>query len=155
MWGRHSVAEIAEVVNLWHKNNGKAKGYKMHPVTTERGVMFQALKLGFISQDELDEYDKQRKKTRAKKNYVPKSVRAAVLQRDGYKCLLCGATQDLTIDHIVSVDKGGSSDIDNLQTLCHHCDRVAKSMSSVDFRKPYVQEWCENCHRFHYKNVAA
>jgi len=154
MWGQHSPVEIAEKVNLWHKQNAKAKGNKRWPVTTDAGVMYQAAKLGYISQDEADAYYKQRKKIQARKNYVPQKVRAAVLQRDGHKCLLCGTPEDLIVNHIVSVNKGGTSEVDNLQTLCGPCYRRAKGHAEVDFRKPYEQEWCDHCRRYHYKNIA-
>lgn len=155
LWGQHSAPEIAEQVNLWHRDNGRARGANLYPATTDLGVMYQALKLGFISQAELDVYEQQRRRTRARQNYVPAKVRAAVLERDGQQCLLCGATEDLTIDHIVPAAQGGTSEADNLQTLCAACNRTAKGMSGVDFRKPYEKLWCQHCHRFHYKNVTA
>ena len=154
MWGKQSVVEIAEKVNLWHKNNAKSKGKNGWPVTTDAGVMYQASKLGYISKDEADAYHKQRKKMQARKNYVPKKVRDVVLQRDGDKCLLCGTRDGLMVSHIVSVNKGGTSEADNLQTLCASCYRSEKGHSEVDFRKPYEQEWCTHCSRYHYKNIA-
>jgi len=53
---------------------------------------------------------------------IPPGIRAAVLDRDGHKCSYCGSTYDLTIDHIIPVAKGGSSIIENLRTLCGHCN---------------------------------
>ena len=50
--------------------------------------------------------------------HVPSSLRAAVLARDGGKCLRCGATADLHVDHIVPVSLGGRTVFENLQTLC-------------------------------------
>ena len=58
---------------------------------------------------------------------IPDRVRHEVLKRDGYRCRECGASKDegvtLEIDHIVPVAKGGTNDIDNLQTLCKKCNR--------------------------------
>lgn len=48
-------------------------------------------------------------------------LRAAILRRDG-KCLECGATGDLTLDHIVPRALGGTDDEKNLQTLCRRCN---------------------------------
>jgi 5-methylcytosine-specific restriction endonuclease McrA len=52
--------------------------------------------------------------------------RDEVFSRDGHKCRQCGATENLTLDHIVSIASGGTSDVSNLQTLCRSCN-VKKS----------------------------
>lgn len=54
----------------------------------------------------------------------PISTRKAlqVFDRDGYVCKACGTSQGLTVDHIFPVSKGGSNDLDNLQTLCGSCN---------------------------------
>jgi predicted restriction endonuclease len=53
-------------------------------------------------------------------------TRLDVFERDDYRCQMCGRTVDdgikLHIDHIVPFSKGGSSDMDNLQVLCHECN---------------------------------
>lgn len=64
---------------------------------------------------------------------IPRKLRHEVFQRDGYRCRECGASKDeatLEIDHILPVAKGGTNDIDNLQTLCRECNR-----------KKYTDEW--------------
>jgi len=45
-----------------------------------------------------------------------------VFARDGYQCLHCGSRNDLTVDHIVPVSRGGSDFLSNLQTLCRPCN---------------------------------
>ena len=65
---------------------------------------------------------------------IPSNLRHAVLKRDNYRCVECGATNKettLEIDHIVPVAKGGTNDISNLQTLCKDCNR-AKSATVWD-----------------------
>ena len=48
--------------------------------------------------------------------------KAAILERDGYKCVVCGARMDsgveLQVDHIKAKDKGGRATIENGETLC-------------------------------------
>ncbi|OGH88224.1 MAG: hypothetical protein A3J93_00385 [Candidatus Magasanikbacteria bacterium RIFOXYC2_FULL_42_28] len=53
-------------------------------------------------------------------------MRYNVLQRDKFRCVLCGrdAKDDrLEIDHIVPVVAGGTNDIKNLRTLCAECNK--------------------------------
>lgn len=49
-------------------------------------------------------------------------LRQSVFARDGNRCLHCGTSDNLSVDHIVPVFRGGSSDIENLQTLCVPCN---------------------------------
>lgn len=46
----------------------------------------------------------------------------SVFARNGYACVACGSQDDLTVDHIVPWSKGGTNDMDNLQTLCRSCN---------------------------------
>lgn len=64
---------------------------------------------------------------RIKRN-VPLGIRFAVLKRDCFKCVLCGAspatsvTCSLHVDHIVPLAKSGGNEITNLRTLCDSCN---------------------------------
>lgn len=151
MWGRASPAEIAAAVNLWHSDDSKAKNARYAIITTARGVMYHALKLGLISSVEVSIFDQQQKSDRQKRGYVSSKIRKAVLQRDNNQCLLCGSQDDLSVAHITPISRGGNSEIENLQTLCFPCKKD-KHASSVDFRKPFTKQWCSHCGREHYKN---
>lgn len=49
-------------------------------------------------------------------------LRARVYSRDGHRCVRCGTTERLTLDHIYPWSKGGSDDESNLQTMCLTCN---------------------------------
>jgi len=54
--------------------------------------------------------------------YILENIRLYVLQRDNYRCVACGSTSYLEIDHIIPLSKGGSSRAENLQVLCRSCN---------------------------------
>lgn len=54
-------------------------------------------------------------------NVLP-SVRKEVFERDGHRCVKCGATDDLTLDHIRPRSMGGNHDKTNLRTYCRRCN---------------------------------
>lgn len=58
------------------------------------------------------------------------ALRAFVIHRDGGKCRVCGATESLVADHIVSRRNGGSHHPSNLQCLCQICN--ARKAGAVD-----------------------
>ncbi|MBQ8179881.1 MAG: HNH endonuclease [Candidatus Methanomethylophilaceae archaeon] len=57
---------------------------------------------------------------------VAAGLRYDVLKRDGFRCVLCGASRadgiKLHVDHVIPVSKGGRSTMDNLRTLCEECN---------------------------------
>ena len=54
--------------------------------------------------------------------HIPQDVKTAVWQRDGGKCVQCGATDYLEFDHIIPHAKGGASTVQNVQLLCRRCN---------------------------------
>ncbi|SDL74229.1 HNH endonuclease [Nonomuraea maritima] len=53
---------------------------------------------------------------------IPSNVRVFVFDRDGDRCVLCGAIQDLTLDHIFPWSLGGEDTVENLRVLCRSCN---------------------------------
>lgn len=56
------------------------------------------------------------------KKKVGAKLRRSVLERDGYRCLFCGSTTRLTMDHVIPEAKGGPTTFENLQVLCGSCN---------------------------------
>ncbi len=50
----------------------------------------------------------------------------------GNVCLACGAN-DVTVDHVVPLSRGGSNTLLNLQPLCRQCNSI-KGESCRDYR---------------------
>lgn len=53
----------------------------------------------------------------------------------GDKCLACGTSKQITIDHVVPLVFGGTNYITNLQPLCRSCN-CTKRMKTIDYRDP-------------------
>lgn len=65
--------------------------------------------------------------------FVPRHIRQEVVSRGGGRCAQpgCNATDDIHIDHIWPVAKGGGNNIENLQLLCR-AHNLAKSAQLVE-----------------------
>lgn len=48
-------------------------------------------------------------------------TREKVFRRDKNKCVMCGSSHNLTVDHIKELSLGGSNSLSNLRTLCADC----------------------------------
>lgn len=61
------------------------------------------------------------------------SVRDEVFEIHGRACLCCGKSENVTLDHVVPVAKGGGDSVNNLQPLCFTCNR-SKGTKVIDYR---------------------
>jgi 5-methylcytosine-specific restriction endonuclease McrA len=50
--------------------------------------------------------------------------RRIVFARDGFACVACGATENLTVDHRLPRSRGGTNALENLQTMCSPCNNA-------------------------------
>ena len=87
---------------------------------------------------------------RVERGKVSNKMRFAIYRRDGNRCRKCGSRNNLEVDHIYPISKGGKTTFDNLQTLCHNCNTQKSNIiepSVVTNR--YVQNnsgrICPNC----------
>ncbi len=53
---------------------------------------------------------------------LTKEMREEIFKRDNYKCIICGSTERLGIDHTIPIRLGGDSFIGNFATLCAVCN---------------------------------
>ncbi|MFH6984316.1 HNH endonuclease [Marinoscillum luteum] len=74
-------------------------------------------------------------------------TRHNVFKRDQFSCQYCGASKDLTLDHLIPKSKGGKSSWTNLVTACKNCNArkgdyrpedVGLKLTSKPVRPSYV-----------------
>jgi hypothetical protein len=79
------------------------------------------------------------RKTRGRSTGPTSTVRERVYVRDGYACVRCASTQNLTIQHRINRAMGGSSDPGinlpvNLLTACHGCNMHFEAEPSAAYQ---------------------
>lgn len=84
--------------------------------------------------DRIEGLQKQRTQAKAKKEAANRRrsqfaaqrdhLMLQLIERDGYECQTCKTVDDLTIDHIIPLSKGGSDELENLQLLCRRCNSL-------------------------------
>ena len=80
---------------------------------------------------------KQKERTILRKNY--NLWFTELIESYGEKCANCAVSSDdtkLVIDHMISIAKGGKSEIRNLQILCAECNRI-KGKLCIDCRESF------------------
>ena len=87
---------------------------------------------------------------RVERGKVTNRVRFAVYNRDGNRCRHCGSTRNLEVDHIYPISKGGKSNFQNLQTLCHNCNslksnKVTHSTINANAKRGAYENVCAYC----------
>jgi 5-methylcytosine-specific restriction endonuclease McrA len=55
------------------------------------------------------------------RTHVPFSKKN-VMVRDGFVCQYCGGNEELTIDHVIPIAKGGKTAFENCVTACKKCN---------------------------------
>jgi 5-methylcytosine-specific restriction endonuclease McrA len=63
----------------------------------------------------------------------------ALVEFYGHRCLRCGSTEPLTVDHVIPLSLGGSNAIDNIQPLCEGCNFL-KDQGTTDYRPSHIRE---------------
>lgn len=66
---------------------------------------------------------RRRPSLRARKRRVwTDEERRFILDRDGWRCVNCGADDQLEIDHVIPFSRGGACSVENACVLCRSCN---------------------------------
>lgn len=57
-----------------------------------------------------------------------------VFKRDNNRCQRCNSKENLEVDHIVPILKGGDNSLENLQILCKNCNKLKSNKVSKCFQ---------------------
>ena len=106
-----------KIENVYTSPQGR-NSYHEHNIFNQLDIIW-----AFSTIKDQESFKSQKQEERAK---MSDSLRYDILKRDGFRCVICGASaQDgakLHVDHIVPVSKGGKTIKSNLRTLCSTCN---------------------------------
>jgi hypothetical protein len=111
--GIWSYNGVFHLVDSWQESDGPRKVFKFKLVAVEGDEDFGRPPSSHIQRRRL----------------IPTAVKLTVWQRDGGKCVICGATDELHFDHVLPYSKGGTSIApENVQLLCarHNLEKADK-----------------------------
>lgn len=80
-----------------------------------------------------EEYQRRRKREIVNGNRLSPKDRKEIFEKYGGRCLSCGTTEKIGIDHIVPLMLGGKNDLSNIQLLCCRCNS-RKALQIIDYR---------------------
>jgi len=95
----------------------------------ERDAHREVFKFRLIAVESDEDFSKPASVDLPHRRIIPTAVKLQVWQRDGGRCVKCGAENELHFDHILPYSKGGTSlTAENVQLLCarHNLSKSAK-----------------------------
>ncbi len=115
------------LVSLWHDRAFRAGHAGLKKCSAQASRMAdryrKALATGVLEDDTEQERERQ---ARPRVRRIGNRTRFLIIQRDGYRCQVCGSRAadgaELEVDHKLAWSKGGSDDPANLWTLCKVCN---------------------------------
>jgi hypothetical protein len=93
--------------------------FHLHDAWTERDEHRIVFKFRLVAVEGEEDLERPARIDAVRRRVIPTHVKLEVWQRDGGKCAMCGAADELHFDHVLPFSKGGTSlTAANVQLLC-------------------------------------
>jgi len=79
--------------------------------------------------------DTRRRNARRKANGIFAISKKELKRLSQEPCFYCGATERLTVDHVIAVARGGRDSIGNLVSACKSCNSQKRELTIMEWRK--------------------
>lgn len=140
-YAKNREREIARVQDYWRRNPevrdriSRERNPEVTKAYTEKNKERQALACrAYYEANKFAVMQRARlRKAFYKAGDLTQEQWSSILDRYGWQCLACQATEDLTIDHIVPLSRGGQHAAENVQPLCSTCNK-RKFTQVIDYR---------------------
>lgn len=84
---------------------------------------------------------RRRAKEKGAEGYFTEEHWERLCNLSGGTCLCCGKDEDITVDHVVPLTRGGTNWINNIQPLCRSCNSSKGNRDFTDYRSGNVWMW--------------
>lgn len=77
-----------------------------------------------------------------KRNRISLDYKKIIYKRSDCSCQICGcelAFEEMSVDHIIPLAKGGDDQMDNLQCACKTCNALKQDFLPGDFYEKIVE----------------
>ena len=77
-----------------------------------------------------------------KRKRISLEYKKIIYIRSGHRCQICGCDlsfEEMSVDHIIPLAKGGDDQLDNLQCACKICNSFKQDLLPGDFYEKIVE----------------
>ena len=133
-WPENGMPEIITEDEYSERISKISKLRRLRLIDSESFHAIQSKLKGYLESLHKEKVNKKDRVRKRANSYTSKAnVRDWVFTAYGEYCLCCGSNDDIQLDHIVPISKGGKNTLSNLQPLCKSCN-VSKGTKTIDYR---------------------
>lgn len=75
-----------------------------------------------------------RRNARRRENGIYKISKKELLKLSKTPCFYCGSKEQLTVDHVIAIARGGTDSIGNLVSACKRCNSRKRQLTIMEWR---------------------
>jgi len=139
----HQFVNVKSAITGMKRAEKKTKNYVVFDTFTRRALWKRMTREELIAIQENKGIVSQNGTARRKT--FSQDTRKMIYDRAGGRCELCGRKilfEDMTLDHIQPLAKGGSNDVDNLAATCYQCNLLKGNILPEDFFERITMIFC-------------
>lgn len=91
----------------------------------------------YVSDQSNSRVQKYREKRKAaglpQQQWFNQTTKSEIMKKNGGSCVYCHTTENITVDHMVPLQRGGTDEIDNLQPACRSCNADKRNMTHDEY----------------------
>lgn len=130
---------ISDAIRVLKRSCKKTKGYYVFD-TLRNHVIWKRMsqeELIQAQEEKLSKFDVKRDSNgKIKRKKYSQDTRKLIYNRAGCRCELCGRNllfEDVTIDHVIPLSKGGIDNVENLACVCYEDNQFKNNILPEDF----------------------